>query len=267
MKLSRREFFGLIGAVSLSSCAGRLPLIGSGGGEKPWAVAGMADLHVKDAKSTAIVNQAVKQINATPEVRFTVVIGDLATDAQLAELNLARQSLDRLDLPCFAVPGNHDVDTRAPDPYANFKRNFGATSWIHEEKQWVFIGLDSCEGAASDVAIRPDRLDWLEKRLQKIKKTRPIGVFAHHPFGPSTKAYRVKNADEVLGMFAAHNLKFVASGHYHGNQEETVDGVLFTTTACCSSTRGNFDETKEKGYRLFRLESDNVTTEFVPVTL
>jgi len=264
MEMTRRKFLGLIGAVTLSSCAHQIPLIGRGNGkQEPWAVAGMSDLHVNQARTTAIINRAVAQINATPGVRFTVVIGDLSTNGQLAELNLARESLDRLTQPCFAVPGNHDVDTRARDPYANFKRNFGAPSWIHEEKQWVFFGLDTCEGAASDVAVRPDRLDWLEKRLRKIGPDRPIGVFAHHPFGPSTKAYRVKNADEVLGLFSGHNLKFIASAHYHGNQEEISNGVLFTTTACCSSTRDNFDETKEKGYRLFRITGEEVDTEFV----
>jgi hypothetical protein len=267
MEMTRRTFLGLIGAVSLTSCAHRIPIIGGGGEQEPWAVAGLSDLHVKEAPTAAIVNRAVAQINATPGIRFSVVIGDLSTNGQLAELNMARESLDRLAQPCLAVPGNHDVDVRAGDPYANFKRNFGSPSWIHEENQWVFFGLDTCEGAASDVAVRPDRLDWLEKRLRKTGKNRPIGVFAHHPFGPSTAAYRVKNADEVIGLFSGHNLKFIASAHYHGNQEEVANGVLFTTTACCSSTRDNFDKTAEKGYRLFRITGDEVATEFVPVAV
>jgi 3',5'-cyclic AMP phosphodiesterase CpdA len=210
MEMTRRKFLGVIGAFTLTSCAHRIPLIGGGGSEEPWTVAGLSDLHVKGARSAAIVNRAVDQINAIPDVRFSVVIGDLATSGQLAELNLAKESLDRFSRPYFAVPGNHDVETRSSDPYGNFKRNFGEPSWIHEESQWVFFGLDTCEGAASDVAVRPDRLDWIEKRLRKIGANRPIGVFAHHPFGPSTKAYRVKNADEVLGLFSGHNLRFVA---------------------------------------------------------
>lgn len=266
MEMTRRKFLGFIGAVTLTSCAHRIdiPLIG-GGNDEPWAVAGLSDLHLKEAPSAAIVNRCVAQINATPGIRFSVIIGDLSTSGQLSELNLAKASLDRLSQPYLAVPGNHDVDVHAGDPYGNFKRNFGAPSWIHEEKQWVFLGLDTCEGAASDVAVRPDRLDWIEKRLRKIGPNRPIGVFAHHPFGPSTKAYRVTNADELLGLFKGHNLKLVASGHYHGNQEEVSDGILFTTTACCSSTRDNFDKTSEKGYRLFRITGDEVSTEFVPM--
>ena len=79
--------------------------------------------------------------------------------------------------------------------------------------------------------------------------------------------YRVKNADEVQGLFAGHNLKLAAAGHWHGNQEESRDGVLFTTTACCSSTRDNFDGTKPEGYRLLHLSPDGtVQTEFAEVS-
>ena len=72
-------------------------------------------------------------------------------------------------------------------------------------------------------------------------------------------------ADEVLALFAGHNLRAVLNGHFHGNQEEVVDGVLFTTTACLSSTRGNHDGTDLKGYRLFHCAGGEITTEFVAV--
>ena len=68
-----------------------------------------------------------------------------------------------------------------------------------------------------------------------------------------------------MGQRGARLLRIAAAGHWHGNQEETRDGVLFTTTACCTSTRNNFDGTPEKGYRLFHLAGDSVATEFVEV--
>jgi len=91
-------------------------------------------------------------------------------------------------------------------------------------------------------------------------------LFCHHPLNPHTKAYRIKNADETLGLFADYKLKLIAAGHWHGNQMEQQDAATFTTTACCSSTRGNFDETPEMGYRLFHIQADVVETEFVVVS-
>jgi predicted phosphodiesterase len=129
------------------------------------------------------------------------------------------------------------------------------------------MGIDTCNGTASDVTIPPERLEWIEKQLRKLKAERPIALFTHHPFNPNTKAYRVKNADETLALFANHNLKLVASGHYHGNQVEERNGILFITTACCASTRGNFDNTEARGYRIFRLDGDTIAHEFVEVPI
>ncbi|MDQ1257972.1 MAG: hypothetical protein QG656_2580 [Candidatus Hydrogenedentes bacterium] len=265
MKITRREFIGLAAVFGAASCARvreiDIPLIGEG--EETFTFAAMNDLHVLDAASTAIVNRAVKGINANPDVRFTAVLGDLATAGRLAELNLAKGSLAKLEKPWFSVPGNHDVDMSSRNIYANYEKDFGDCTWTQEQSGWVFLGLDTCEGAGSDVTVRPERVAWLKKRVKHIKKDRPIGLFAHHPFNPNTQAYRVKNADEILGLFAGHNLKLVACGHWHGNQVEEKDGILYTTTACCSSTRDNFDKTPEKGYRLFHVDKSVITTEFV----
>jgi 3',5'-cyclic AMP phosphodiesterase CpdA len=272
MRWSRREFLAL-GALALTSCkrgVRALPLdkIGLGPGDgsnAAFTFAAINDLHITNAASAAIVGRAVQQINADPRVDFTVVIGDLATDGTFSELNVARSPLDSLSKPFYVVPGNHDVDMTTRDIYANYTRVFGPTQWVEHHRGWVLLGLDSCNGTASDVTIPPDRLLWLEKQLNRINASRPIALFVHHPFNPNTKAYRVQNADQVVDMFAGHNLKLVASGHFHGNQVEERDGILFTTTVCCSTTRGNHDGTEDKGYRLFHVDQGMVDTEFVVV--
>ena len=50
-----------------------------------------------------------------------------------------------------------------------------------------------------------------------------------------------------------------------GNQEETREGVLFVTTACCTMTRDNFDKSPDKGFRLFSFKGETVESRFVPV--
>lgn len=276
MGMSRRNFLAAAGLAGLAGCRtmgiDELPDVKvpfTGGPKGPLAFAVIGDLHILDAKSTGIVGRAVTSINAinaNPEVHFTVVAGDLATDGTYQELSLAKTTLDRLARPYFAVPGNHDIDPTKTDPYANYRIHFGNGQWRHEEKGWTFIGLDTCNGTASDVTVPDDRLEWLAEQAKKAGNN-PIALICHHPLNPNTKAYRVQNAEAVLEIFADRNLKLCASGHYHGNQEETRDGVLFTTTACCSSTRGNHDDTEAKGYRLFKLDdAGELVTEFIQVT-
>jgi 3',5'-cyclic AMP phosphodiesterase CpdA len=267
MRFSRRQFLGLAGVAALTSCARVKQTRQKFAVGKPgeFTFATISDVHVLDARSTAIVNRAVQQINADERIRFTVVLGDVATDGKLSELQLAKNSFDKLERPYYVVPGNHDVFARSREPFANYEQVFGETQWVKNRDGWLLIGLNSCEGAKSDVSIQPENIAWLEKRLRKLNKSSPIALFCHHPFNPTTKKYRVANADEVLGLFAEHNLKLVAAGHWHGNQVEMQNGVLFTTTACCTSTRPNFDDTKEKGYRLFHVTGESLDTEFVPV--
>jgi 3',5'-cyclic AMP phosphodiesterase CpdA len=257
-----------VGALGLGGCARAKELTERIDPRSPGRLtfAAINDVHVLDARSTAIVGGAVQSINANPDIAFTVILGDIATDGELTELKLARHAFDRLEQPWFAVPGNHDVYMKAKDIYSNYRLAFGRIAWVEEDEGWVFMGIDTCEGAGSNVTVRREQLKWIEANLERIRPSRPIALFGHHPFNPHTKAYRVKNADEVLGLFSDHNLKLVAAGHYHGNQVERQDGILFTTTACCSTTRGNFDGTDARGYRLFHLDGETVETEFVEVS-
>ena len=277
MHFTRRQFMGLAGVLGLGACkrlhvpevdlAALKPSLSmpSFTKDSTFSFAAINDLHVTDAKSTAIVKRAVRSINENANVAFTVVLGDLASAGTVQEMTLAKTSLDDLEQPYFAIPGNHDVDMSLENEYANYNRAFPDRQWKQDAERWLFLGLDTCNGTASDVTVPEDRLEWLQKQLRGVNKQRPIALFTHHPLNPNTKAYRVQNADSVLALFEGHSLKLVASGHFHGNQEEEQNGVLFTTTACCSTTRDNHDDTPAKGYRLFHIDHETITHEFVEV--
>ncbi len=265
---SRRAFLRSAGAWALGTGAWTLGARARSAeqedGPGGFSVAALNDLHIVDKASTALLDRAVDRINALPGVRFTVVLGDITEDAARGQFDLAKQALDRLEVPYAAVPGNHDVEGKGL-AYSQYVRAFGARSWVRPAGGWTFIGLDSCSGSAVNVSIPVLRLARLREQVKTIPKHRPIALFAHHPFNPGTLQYRVQNADKVLALFAEHRLRLVATGHWHGNQVQTVDGVLFTTTACCSSTRNNHDFTPWKGFRVFHFAGDSVETEFVAV--
>jgi 3',5'-cyclic AMP phosphodiesterase CpdA len=264
MNVSRRQFIGLSMGLGLS-CALGMSTESFAVGKATIRFAAINDLHILDAKSVGIVERAVAQINEIDDIEFTVIIGDLGTSGTEQEMKLAEEALDKLNAPYFCVPGNHDFDMRQKNGYAHYDTSFEERQWSEAQTGWVFLGLDTCNGTASNVTIPEERMAWLSDQLEGIKPNQPIALFAHHPFNPNTKNYRVINADDVLALFKNHNLKMVASGHFHGNQIEIHGGTLFTTTACCSSTRANFDGTPEKGFRVYDLEGDIVKHEFIEV--
>jgi 3',5'-cyclic AMP phosphodiesterase CpdA len=261
MSVSRREFLCLAGAMGLGwSAWGSSPKSASGG----FSIATMNDLHILEKADTEYLKAAVAQINAVPEVRAVVVLGDITYNASRERFEWAKEALDGLKMPYRAVPGNHDVQGKGL-AYADYSRYFGARSWVWPFEGWHFIGLDSCVGSAGEVSIPMPRMAWLKEQLQSIPAGRPIALFTHHLFNPHSLRPRVRNADQVVALFAKHRLRLIAAGHWHGNQVETQDGILYTTTACCSSARDNHDYTPFKGFRLFHFQADQVETEFVPV--
>ncbi len=265
MKTTRRQFLGYIGAAGLGATLA--PIHAGHAAESAPGVdlvfAAINDTHVVDEASTAFLDEAVRRINATPNLAFTLMLGDLSADAKPREFEIAKAHLDKLAKPYFYLPGNHDVRPEGEHPYANYDQFFPERQWCRRFQNWVFLGIDTCERTASDVTLPPNRVDWIRSQLKEVDPATPVVLCSHHPFNPHTKAYRVKNADEVLSLFSAHNLRMVLSGHYHGNQLEEAGGILFITTACCASSRDNADGTPAKGYRTFRITGADIAHDFM----
>jgi len=215
-----------------------------------------SDIHLTDTRSVEIVNRAVDAINADPRLQFSLWLGDLTRGSTPDEMVLARLALDRLQQPRYTLRGNHD---QTPGVY---EAQFGLLNQAFEAGGWKFILLDTNPGDKTPVS--DDHVAWLREQIAATSAEMPIILCTHHPLMPHTKSYRLAGSDELLALFAGHNLKAVLSGHFHGNQEEVVDGVLFTTTQCLSSTRGNHDGTEGHGYRVFHCRDGAISSEFVP---
>ena len=215
-----------------------------------------SDVHLTDTKSVEILNDGVDRINADPRVAFSLWLGDLTQNSDADAMALARMGLSRLTRPHYALRGNHDVAG------GHFEREFGPLNRTFEFGGWKFILLDS---NPEHLPFSEDRLLWVREVLEATDPAQPLVLCTHHPLYPNTAAYLAPGAAEVIALFSGHNLKAALSGHYHANQEEVVDGVLYTTTACLATTRGNHDGTTLRGYRLFHCTEDGMTTEFVTV--
>lgn len=262
--MKRRAFLKYCGAAGMASLAGDWVVRAHAAGNGPLRFAAINDLHVKEAGTEKIVTRAAEAINQLDGIAFTVVVGDLGTWGAEEEMALAKQALDTLKMPYWCVPGNHDFAPKIENGFTYYDANFSRREWREDgaEGGWAFIGLNTCNETKSNVTVPEARLDRLSAQLEGIAPETPIALFGHHPFNPNTKAYRVANAEEVLARFEDHNLRLVVSGHYHGNQIETRDGVTFITSACCATTRGNFDGTEERGFRVFEVNGDAVSHEF-----
>jgi len=213
-------------------------------------------VHITDTRSVEILNDGVDMINGDPRVAFSLWLGDLTQASEADAMALARMGLSRLRQPYHVLRGNHDLAG------GHFEREFGPLNHAFEYGGWKFIMLDS---NPENEPFSEDRMQWLRDVLAATDPAQPLVLCTHHPLYPNTRAYLAPGAADVIALFSGHNLRAALSGHYHANQEGIVDGVLYTTTACLSSTRGNHDGTTKHGYRLFHCTRDSISTEFVTV--
>lgn len=160
-----------------------------------------------------------------------VASGDFTQVGTKEEFEQAREFLDSLKAPIFAVPGNHDVPAvnifrRFINPYGLYRRYISPDLEPFLEMDGVaLVGLRTSRRA---------RLEWnwghgtisrgqLEDMAQRFDRASPDAlrvIVAHHPLLFPTqpmiqKTKRVKRADEALATFAGLGVRLVLSGHFH----------------------------------------------------
>lgn len=192
-------------------------------------IAHLSDLHF--GRHDPAVEQSLADDLAGQAPDLVVVSGDFTQLGTRAEFTAARAFLDTIDIPVFAVPGNHDVPAinmvrRIVNPYGLFRR------FIHDELEpFVVIGGVAIAGLNTSRQFRPG-LNWAHgsisrqqlRRLAERFAAAPTHhtrlVVAHHPLlfpeeAMEKKMRLVKRADLALETFAALGVTMVLSGHFH----------------------------------------------------
>src|SRR5690349_5111634 len=88
-------------------------------------MAHLSDLHF--GKPDEALAPTVPPEPAAQELDLVVISGDFTQDGSEAEFKIAREFIDTLKAPVFAVPGNHDVPQinlfrRLVSPYAHYRK-------------------------------------------------------------------------------------------------------------------------------------------------
>ena len=170
--------------------------------------------------------------------------GDLAFDAPTSpdELKFAKELHDALPVPCRHLPGNHDIGDNptavgpAPKQPAtgqerqNYLSIIGEDRWRFDAAGWTFIGLNSLI-MNTGIESEAEQFGWLASELGRING-RPVALFLHKPLllnapdDPETEGTAIRYVPQprrksLIEMFAAADLRLVASGHVHQRRDFT----------------------------------------------
>jgi len=143
---------------------------------------GEAGFHGGDA--VAAVDRAVERIlSLRPLPDVVLGTGDLAADGAPDEYAALRARLDRLPMPVYLVPGNHDRREWLRQAFADYGYWPADGELLHytvEDRPLRLVALDTVVPDRPGGLMCPARLDWLDGTLAEAPH-RPTLVFMHHP--------------------------------------------------------------------------------------
>lgn len=153
--------------------------------------------------------------------------GDLSNDSSAALLALRDKHLSKLEVPYYAIKGNHDfVDGKAGSPTESWEKLWGYPS-NHTLKigEFVFVLADTTAPAKSNIYLAAD-LEWLKSQCDAHSKAPAIFAMIHiqqrkhgvdgWPKHGVHDDVEVPKAEEVMKLLeSTPNVRAVFHGHNH----------------------------------------------------
>jgi serine/threonine-protein phosphatase CPPED1 len=191
-----------------------------------------------------VFSQAVEQLNLLQQA-FVVSVGDLIEGYTKDPIKLAVEwkefdaYVNKLQMPFFYVPGNHDVAN--PEQNRDWQERYGRRYYHFVYRDVLFLAVCSDDGGEvkKGPQLSKEQLDYFARALQSNAKPRWTVVLVHKPM------WAMPNIDsngwlEIEKMLAGRNYT-VFAGHVHRFQKFVRQGQNYyqlSTTGGSSKMRG-----------------------------
>lgn len=203
------------------------------------------DTSYKMLKSSAqLLDDAVIQVNSTPDVDFIMFTGDMINKPKQKQLLGFISHANLLNKSWYAVLGNHDTPCGAPltkslyfDILNGHNPNFCFKTPYYSfcpKKGYKVIALDTIINykATSQGEVPEEELQWLKDELDNSKGDIVL-IFTHVPVVEpyASENHRLINSYEVKLLLKKYDIPIiVCSGHFHGTKIIQEDNILYINT-------------------------------------
>ncbi len=211
----------------------------------------LTDLHLSpnNPNPTEDLLRSVAQINATDDVDFVLVTGDITEEGDRASMEKVKSCLDLLKVKYYVALGNHETKWSDSGCTA-FGEIFGSERFEFEHKGFLFLGFNS--GPLMRMAyghVVPQDIRWMTERMEQAGKDKPVILVSHYPM----KEGDVDNWYEVTDAVRPFNVRLFIGGHYHADQVHRYDGIPGVLM------RSNLrDKDNKQGYGIYEITSDSI---------
>lgn len=195
------------------------------------------------AESPKLLDDAIEQINATPNVSFVMFTGDLIDKSFEKELSAFLPHTEKLNTSWYFAFGNHDTcigGYLTPKVYMelvnkynkNYKFEKSYYSFV-PQKGYKAIVLDSIirDRLTSNGRLGDEQLVWLDNELKNSQKETVL-IFMHVPvLEPyNSPNHRLLDADKMENILNKYkNPIAVFQGHYHGAKITQKENILYVS--------------------------------------
>lgn len=181
----------------------------------------VTDTHVGGGTGLEDLNQTVEDLNQSSNIDFVIFSGDVTEFGSDEELRAAKAVMDRLKLPWYAIPGNHDTNW-SESGGNSFRTVFGSETFSFIHKGLLFIGTNSGPNMRMSPGQVPrENLVWLDSVLAIDAKDRiPIIYINHYPQDSS-----LNNWFDAIDRLKLYNVQLALCGHGHQNKLYDFDGI------------------------------------------
>ena len=195
-------------------------------------------------ESGKLLDDAIMQVNNTPNLDFVMFTGDMVNQPQEDQLLSFIKHANLLCFPWYVVLGNHDISHGGRlskkmylDILNGHSSNYCYTCPYYSftpKKGYKVIGLDTIIDyeMTSQGEVSEEQLKWLKKELNHSKGDIVI-IFTHVPLiepFPSDN-HKLRNSYDVKLLLKKYDIPIiVCSGHYHATKIFQEDNVLYINT-------------------------------------
>ncbi len=196
-------------------------------GQKTYGIAPMAE------NLSSVVEHINKSI---PPVDVVIVTGDISANGLLEETECAAEILNKLKMPFYIIPGNHDKRETLLTTFDKKVCPTESEEFIHfalNDYEVRLIGLDSTIPDKPGGEMCASRLAWLEQQLAE-EKEKPTVIFMHHSpvkFGvPESDLDGFIGADRLGQIIKKYsNIERLLCGHIHLHANARWNGTIVCT--------------------------------------
>ena len=227
--------------------------------KNPFRFALITDLHLKqtDPRNEGTLRQTVKDLNSQSNLDFVIVAGDIADKGDKPSLQKAKQLLDSLKIPYYAIPGNHDT-RYCKTTTTTFDSVFVQHHFLFTHKGYCFIGFNTGQGNSNNRGrVNQKELNWINNQLRKQLIQQPIIAITHFPI----VSVQVDDSAKIINTLLKFNTKAILGGHYHRNAVFDYNGVPGILTRTLQQSLAG-----KSGYSIFEISDQIKVREQNPFT-